>query len=80
MWNFDGADETEKLMLMKISFKGIGGQFLGQGSGGPREPQQPPAAMMQEVLFLLRLWRGWREATWTLWLLRGRQGRLLAVF
>lgn len=77
---FDGADETEKLVLMKISFKGIGGQFLGQGSGGPREPQQPPAAMMQEVLFLLRLRRGWREATWTLWLLRGRQGRLLAVF
>lgn len=77
---FDGADETEKLVLMKISFKGIGGQFLGQGSGGPREPQQPPAAMMQEVLFLLRLQRGWREATWTLWLLRGRQGRLLAVF
>ena len=60
---FDGADETEKLVLMKISFKGIGGQFLGQGSGGPREPQQPPAAMMPEVLFLLRLQRGWREAT-----------------
>lgn len=77
---FDGADETEKLMLMKISFKGIGGQFLGQSSGGPREPQQPPAAMMQVVLFLLRLWRGWREAIWMPWLLRGRQGRFLAVF
>ena len=42
---FDGADETEKLVLMKISFKGIGGQFLGQGSGGPRELETSPTLL-----------------------------------